>query len=383
MSNTRSDEILIGFVGDIAPARFIRKNFEMAPFDPVNKKVVQFFDECEYVVGNIEAPISNHESNLSTDHMTFSGSPELFKKFKWINTFITANNHINDCGSIGVQDTVAIINEMGLKQNGIFKETYKPLYINDNEVDISIISFTDMLNHEFTHNDFDVLRMDDKTLEFIIEEDRKGQFVIVIAHVGSLFSSFPNPITRRYLHQCVDSGADLIVTIHSHVIGGVEYYKGTPIFHSLGDFFMDGASKRRRTSIGLKIAITQNSVELIDSIYFRCGDDFHINLLSKLSSFFQRVKFSWVSFVLKNVVGKSYDHVYNILYKIEIISHIRSTFSYLILKMGIFNLIKLAYNRREEVSRLLMWTVKNRTKLSRDDDALLKSREHNIHDVEY
>ena len=66
---------------------------------------------------------------------------------------------------------------------------------------------------------------------------------------------FPNPDIREILHRKIDIGVDIIVTVHPHVLGGMEYYKGKPIFYSIGDFVMDGNSYRRRRAAVLNIEI--------------------------------------------------------------------------------------------------------------------------------
>jgi poly-gamma-glutamate capsule biosynthesis protein CapA/YwtB (metallophosphatase superfamily) len=39
-------------------------------------------------------------------------------------------------------------------------------------------------------------------------------------------------------YAAIDAGADLILGGHAHILKGVEYYKGKPIFHGLGNFIV-------------------------------------------------------------------------------------------------------------------------------------------------
>ena len=41
---------------------------------------------------------------------------------------------------------------------------------------------------------------------------------------------------REVSHLAIDAGADIIFGVHHHVLKGVEYYKGKPIYHGLGNF---------------------------------------------------------------------------------------------------------------------------------------------------
>jgi poly-gamma-glutamate synthesis protein (capsule biosynthesis protein) len=51
-------------------------------------------------------------------------------------------------------------------------------------------------------------------------------------------------------HAAVDAGADIVIRTGPHAIGGVEIYKGRPIFYSLGSLFFDFGGRRRFTSPG-------------------------------------------------------------------------------------------------------------------------------------
>jgi poly-gamma-glutamate synthesis protein (capsule biosynthesis protein) len=44
-------------------------------------------------------------------------------------------------------------------------------------------------------------------------------------------------------HTAIDSGVDLILGHHAHILKGIEVYKGKTIFYSLGNFSMDTVSK--------------------------------------------------------------------------------------------------------------------------------------------
>ena len=57
------------------------------------------------------------------------------------------------------------------------------------------------------------------------------------------------------LHDAIDAGADVVVRHGPHVLGGVEIYKGKPIFYGLNSlFFIVGGTQR-----GLDAAHRQNS----------------------------------------------------------------------------------------------------------------------------
>ncbi|HXS07615.1 MAG TPA: CapA family protein, partial [Rhizomicrobium sp.] len=60
----------------------------------------------------------------------------------------------------------------------------------------------------------------------------------------------PNPAVfePKLFHAAIDAGADVVVRTGPHVLGGIEIYKGKPIFYSLGSLFFDFRGKRTYTT---------------------------------------------------------------------------------------------------------------------------------------
>lgn len=67
-------------------------------------------------------------------------------------------------------------------------------------------------------------------------EHLKSDFVALLVHWGYEFEKFPMPIQRQWAHDFIDSGADLVIGTHPHVIQGIESYEGKIIVYSLGNF---------------------------------------------------------------------------------------------------------------------------------------------------
>jgi poly-gamma-glutamate synthesis protein (capsule biosynthesis protein) len=54
----------------------------------------------------------------------------------------------------------------------------------------------------------------------------------------------PADFEPALFHAAIDAGADAVVRTGPHVLGGIEIYKGKPIFYSLGSLFFDFHGKR-------------------------------------------------------------------------------------------------------------------------------------------
>lgn len=78
-------------------------------------------------------------------------------------------------------------------------------------------------------------------LEQIIKEaSRMADLVVISCHSHEYRSRSIHENTdfqTALAHRCIDSGAHVYVGHGPHVLRGVEFYRGRPIFYSLGDFF--------------------------------------------------------------------------------------------------------------------------------------------------
>jgi poly-gamma-glutamate synthesis protein (capsule biosynthesis protein) len=60
----------------------------------------------------------------------------------------------------------------------------------------------------------------------------------------------PAAFEPALFHAAIDAGADVVVRTGPHVLGGVEIYRGKPIFYGLGSLFFDFGGRRTLTSPG-------------------------------------------------------------------------------------------------------------------------------------
>lgn len=363
----------ITFIGDVMLGRIIGSKYAKKPYQIVSKEIINKAREADYVIANLESPVVK-EAVTDGDHMQFKGNPDVLDQLKWIDAFSIANNHINDCGNLGMDETISILENRGFVHNGLFKRDYKPLFLCPEER-IAIVTVTDMLNIPLADDcEWDILRVGESRVMNILKNLHKDNYcVILFAHIGILFSRYPNPITYEYLHQCADNGADIIVTTHSHCLGCMETYKGKPIFHSLGDFVMDGNSFRRRKSGMLKLSIDGRKVinwEIIPAEINICYET-----TSPTKSITQKMlnDFGKVSGKLESH-SDNYASFFKWQYKKEMVLHTYSTLSFLTKTRGVTGTLKMIFKRFEEVLRMFKWMTKDRSNDQRDDETVRPNR---------
>lgn len=348
--------------------------YKKCPYKVVSNELAKEARDADYVIANLESPVVR-ELDANADHLQFQGNPDTLDELKWIDAFSLSNNHINDCAEQGMDETVAILEEKGFKHNGLCKEEYKPLLIEQGKERIAVITITDMMNIPFADdNKWKTLRVGDTKVQQVIKEwHEKGWFVILYAHIGILFSRYPNPVAYEYLHQCVDVGADVVVTAHSHCLGCMETYHHVPIFHSLGDFVMDGNSFRRRRSGMLKLTIDESKVANWEIIPAEINQEYETVCPNDKVSKKMLRDFRAVSDRLAKHAD-NYTNFFKWQYKKEMMMHTGSTLAYLMKTRGVGGMFKMVVQRFEEVGRMFKWVAKDRSKDRRDDDAIRADR---------
>jgi hypothetical protein len=296
--------------------------------------------------------------------MTFIAKPETLKEVDFVDAFSLANNHINDANTIGIEESIKHLEENNFEWNGFFQDKYEPILFEKNSIKCAVICCTDVINIEIEDENFKrkLLWLDDKIIDDVINEYKeKGYFVILYVHGGIMFSRYPNPAFRSALHSQIDKGVDSIITVHPHVIGCDETYKGKKIFYSLGDFIMDGHSERRSSMI-LNLKIKKDFSLTYDLIPTYINNSLGTELASDKKK--EKLLKSWKVVSEKLALnGVGYTSFYNKKYRQEIFLHILSTLSYQIKNKSFVDLIKVLISRAKDFKNMGRWLMKDTSKM--------------------
>ena len=357
----------ISFVGDIMLGRFVGEKFSQTNYQIVSSEIVDKLKQSDYTVANLESPIIDSQTEREDDHLRFLGESTILEQFDWVSCFSLSNNHINDCGTIGMDQTISALNKYGLSWNGLYKDEYIPFLIEERECKIAIVTCDDLMNIEFSEDcPWKTLRVGDLYVESIIKKYKEqGYFIILYAHVGMLFTRFPSPAIRDYLHEKVDLGVDLVVTVHSHALGGMEEYNGALIFHSLGDFVMDGSSFRRRKNYILNVEIEQNKLKSWEIVPTVIDVELQTIIPSDKVGKKLRRSFKAVSSKLDKHRDDYFDF-YKVQYKKEMLSHSLSTLHFIFKTKGVAGLLRLLSVRIFDVFGMINRVLKDKSKMRYD-----------------
>lgn len=366
------------FVGDIMLSRSIGLKYSKEPYQIISTKIKKQMLNSDFCVGNLESPV--YESEDDFDHLVFNSKKNILKEITEIDFLSLANNHINDCGEKGIVETIKSLKDLKFHFNGVYEKKYKPFTVKIKGVNFAFFTATDMMNVQINH-ELKVPLVDDKMFEKTLKKYKlDGYIIIFYAHMGQLFSRFPNPKIRTIARKYIDHGADLVLTVHPHLLGGTEIYNEKKIIYSLGDFVMDGNSYRRRRSCLLKIDFCPKEMKFKNFNFLPTFMDNDLKV--DFSNTYQKKRtlksWSYVSRLLKRFYNSNdYESFYKFAYKKEILKHNFATILFIIREKGLYYLFLLLLKRFDEVKMMVRWLFKDRTSLTRDDEAIMPNRKIN------
>lgn len=250
------DKVTLSFAGDIS---FAEGYNNMAHYhnsgDDITKciapEVIARMDAADIMMINNEFTYSNRGTPLSGKTFTFRAKPETAANLSILSADIVslANNHVYDYGETALLDTMDTLKQYGIPYVGAGKnleEAKEIVYFQAGDMKIAYVSATQVersyvFTKEATATSAGVLRTFDPAvfLEVIKEAKANSDFVVVYVHWGTEGLNRFEADQQSLGHQYIDAGADLVIGDHTHCLQGIEYYKGVPIFYSLGNFWFN------------------------------------------------------------------------------------------------------------------------------------------------
>lgn len=213
---------------------------------------IELFQDDDWTVANLE--------NVFTDDPTVKTRAKGYTPAYWYksgteNTAILteasvdvvslANNHSDDYGSKGASDTREALDEAGV----IWEDNDKLLVLEKEGYKIALYCCT------FYYTGYDTI-ISKKLAE--VDADYK----IVYFHGGTERVHEPDAWKAAGARRMIDSGADLVIGGHPHVLQPVEIYKGRTIVHSLGNFCFGGSRSEENRTMVYRLYLTFTDGEL-------------------------------------------------------------------------------------------------------------------------
>jgi poly-gamma-glutamate capsule biosynthesis protein CapA/YwtB (metallophosphatase superfamily) len=193
------------------------------------QNIAPIFKNDDFTTVNLETTLTT-STQKAVKKFRFRGEPSYAKilTLAGIEAVNLANNHTHDYLQKGYEDTITSLKRENI---GYFGYEHK-LLTTIKGVKIGA------LGYEGWGDDDAVRTQISNDIRSLREEG--ANIILVHFHWGEERSYVPNEIQKSLGRFTIDSGADLVVGHHPHVIQGIEEYKGKFIVYSSGNFMFGG-----------------------------------------------------------------------------------------------------------------------------------------------
>lgn len=255
-TTTTFPTLTFGFAGDVMLERRILPFLETG-LDP--------FEEVTPILRQFTVAFINLETSVSAQGVVIRGKPYVFMSAPSTLALVTnagidavsiANNHTMDYGEIAMTNTLNHLDDYGILHTGAglgLSQATTPIVIVTNGIRLGILAFGDIYPislYSRGENDPGIAGIfSDEVMTAIKKLRPQVDFLVVSLHTGVEYDADPMPGQVTYGHRFIDSGADLVVMHHPHVIQGIERYKDGMIFYSVGNFVFDQMREPTRYSM--------------------------------------------------------------------------------------------------------------------------------------
>ena len=245
----------IDFVGDVSLAdnwavgwRYDARKKKVLGI--LSKDVVDIMTRSDLMVVNSEFAVSNRGKPIEGKKYTFRAKPERLNIYHemGVDLALLANNHVYDYGKEAFLDMFDAFDAVGIPYIGAghnLEEAMKPYNVVINGFKVAIINGSRAEKYRLTPGAtasepgiflcYDTTNM----VNAIRKAKEDNDIVIAVIHFGKELSHDLEKEQMESARLYIDSGADMVVGHHAHMLQGVEFYKDKPIIYNLGNFIFN------------------------------------------------------------------------------------------------------------------------------------------------
>ncbi len=277
----RSDRTIdVCVAGDWAPIRAFTPLLETTPA-AVYGDLLAPLRAADLSIVNLEAPLSDTGNPVFKSGAVFKGEKKHVRGLEAVpfDAVTLANNHVFDFGVQAFDQTLEALDDSNIKWTGAGKNLEQasiPLILEKKGIKIGVVNFSEGEDQTGALLDKPgVMGWDLDLMETRVARLKgKVDCIMVIAHCGIEYIPFPPPYVAGAFERMVDAGADIVIGHHPHVPQGIQFYKGRPIFYSLGNFvfYQPTDLKFRKLGYMLKVGVDQEGVASLGVLPYEIGD---------------------------------------------------------------------------------------------------------------
>lgn len=186
--------------------------------------VKPFISEADIAIANLEV---THAGKPYKGYPQFSAPPELSEGLvdAGFDVILTSNNHSCDGGAKGVTKTLDVLDKLGVKHTGTFRnkaerEQNYPLMVEKNGLKVAVLNYTYGTNGLSVAAPLIINYIDSTVMKADFKKAKTlgADIIICTMHWGTEYQSLPNDYQKKWEAFCYRQGADMVIGGHPHVL---------------------------------------------------------------------------------------------------------------------------------------------------------------------
>jgi poly-gamma-glutamate synthesis protein (capsule biosynthesis protein) len=283
----QTEEAILVFLGDVAAGRSMET--QLARYGPAYPwtGLGPLLEEADLAIANLECVLTTQGSLLDKAYLIRAHR-------RWaemlaaggLDLVTLANNHALDYGQVGLEETRAALQRLGIAAVGAGpsrEAAHQPALFTTKGVRVAFLGYAAARwNGSVDVPATDRLAWaDPAAIQADVQAVRdQADFVVVLLHAGTEYAAEPSPDQVTAAHAAIDAGADLVVGHHPHVTQTVERYRHGLIVYSLGDALFDIPRPAAMRGHLLRVHVTREGLAQAELWPFWIEDSIRPQLLA-------------------------------------------------------------------------------------------------------
>lgn len=241
------EDVTLLFAGDVLIQAEVEKRYTAEGITSiVSEEVLAAMTGADIMMVNNEFQFSTQGEPMEDKQYTFQTDPKYVQVLLDLGVDIVslANNHTLDFGKEALVDTMKTLDDAEILHAGAGETKERAEELQIIEVGgrkFGFLAATRVIPVSQWNIDYGqpglFATYDPTNLTKRIEEAKaQCDFLSVYVHWGIERVEYPKAYERVLATKYFDAGADLVIGSHPHVLQGIEFIEGKPVFYSLGNY---------------------------------------------------------------------------------------------------------------------------------------------------
>ena len=240
----------IVITGDVELSEYVQRNYNASgATGVVSEEMLQELSSADVLEINNEFCFSERGEQAPDKQFTFRVNPSYVSLLNEMGVDVAglANNHVLDFGKDALSDTFTTLSDAGIEYtgSGTSREDASKLIVKEvNGKKYGFLAASRVIpvgSWNVDNSQPGVFTCYDTTAlcNAITAAKTQVDYLFVCVHWGVEHTTELTDYQVANGHAYIDAGADAVIGSHPHVLQGMEYYNGKPIFYSLGNFIFN------------------------------------------------------------------------------------------------------------------------------------------------